>query len=193
LGDAWAPIRKYWADPSAENRNALRPLFTFDTTKYVFFLFCLLFLFPHSKEEFILIFKLGGNIHTGLQTLHSWPPKHTSSTQHSSRVPEMTKSNSIYSWTTRITSSCTPPSRPISRNTNPPPSSPGVRMIPFSSLLAQKRSKLICRKHKFTFLKLDILRWKRILKKLARKSMNFSLHLTYIIVFFIITLNKYLF
>src|SRR6201999_109772 len=24
LGDAWAPLRRYWSDPSAENRNAIR-------------------------------------------------------------------------------------------------------------------------------------------------------------------------
>jgi pimeloyl-ACP methyl ester carboxylesterase len=28
LGDAWAPIRRYWTTPSAENRDALRPAFT---------------------------------------------------------------------------------------------------------------------------------------------------------------------
>ncbi|HTH52514.1 MAG TPA: alpha/beta hydrolase [Edaphobacter sp.] len=26
LGDAWAPIRKYWSDPTKENREALRPV-----------------------------------------------------------------------------------------------------------------------------------------------------------------------
>lgn len=28
LGDAWAPIRRYWSDPSAENRNAIRGALT---------------------------------------------------------------------------------------------------------------------------------------------------------------------
>jgi pimeloyl-ACP methyl ester carboxylesterase len=28
LGDAWAPIRRYWTEPSAENRAALRPALT---------------------------------------------------------------------------------------------------------------------------------------------------------------------
>jgi len=34
LGDAWAPIKKYWAEPTPDNRKALLPLFTFDTTKW---------------------------------------------------------------------------------------------------------------------------------------------------------------
>jgi pimeloyl-ACP methyl ester carboxylesterase len=28
LGDAWAPIQRYWRDPSLENRNAIRPALT---------------------------------------------------------------------------------------------------------------------------------------------------------------------
>lgn len=28
LGDSWAPIRRYWENPTIENRNALRPAFT---------------------------------------------------------------------------------------------------------------------------------------------------------------------
>ncbi|HEY2822312.1 MAG TPA: alpha/beta fold hydrolase [Candidatus Acidoferrum sp.] len=28
LGDAWAPLRRYWSDPSAENRNAVRGALT---------------------------------------------------------------------------------------------------------------------------------------------------------------------
>jgi pimeloyl-ACP methyl ester carboxylesterase len=28
LGDAWAPLRRYWSDPSAENRNAIRGALT---------------------------------------------------------------------------------------------------------------------------------------------------------------------
>jgi len=34
LGDAWAPIQKYWSEPTQENRDALRGLFTLDTTKW---------------------------------------------------------------------------------------------------------------------------------------------------------------
>jgi pimeloyl-ACP methyl ester carboxylesterase len=35
LGDAWAPIKKYWAQPTAENREVLRQnILTFDTTKW---------------------------------------------------------------------------------------------------------------------------------------------------------------
>jgi pimeloyl-ACP methyl ester carboxylesterase len=34
LGDAWAPIQRYWKEPTAENREALRNLLTFDTTKW---------------------------------------------------------------------------------------------------------------------------------------------------------------
>ena len=30
LGDAWSPIQKYWRDPSAQNRNALRGILTLD-------------------------------------------------------------------------------------------------------------------------------------------------------------------
>ena len=30
LGDAWAPIRRYWSDPSLENRNAIRGALTAD-------------------------------------------------------------------------------------------------------------------------------------------------------------------
>jgi pimeloyl-ACP methyl ester carboxylesterase len=32
--DFWAPIKRYWADQSAENRDALRGLLTIDTTKF---------------------------------------------------------------------------------------------------------------------------------------------------------------
>lgn len=33
LGDAWAPIRKYWSDPSAENRNMIRRALTAEGMK----------------------------------------------------------------------------------------------------------------------------------------------------------------
>jgi pimeloyl-ACP methyl ester carboxylesterase len=33
LGDAWSPIRKYWQDPSEENRNALRGALTLEGLK----------------------------------------------------------------------------------------------------------------------------------------------------------------
>lgn len=33
LGDAWAPIRKYWSDPSAENRNMIRGALTAEGMK----------------------------------------------------------------------------------------------------------------------------------------------------------------
>jgi pimeloyl-ACP methyl ester carboxylesterase len=33
LGDAWSPIQKYWRDPSAENRNALRAAFSPEAIK----------------------------------------------------------------------------------------------------------------------------------------------------------------
>ncbi|HEX6567445.1 MAG TPA: alpha/beta hydrolase [Chthoniobacterales bacterium] len=32
--DAWAPMRKYWENPTKENREALKSLFTFEATKY---------------------------------------------------------------------------------------------------------------------------------------------------------------
>lgn len=31
--DFWVPVKRYWADPSPANRDALRPLFTAETTK----------------------------------------------------------------------------------------------------------------------------------------------------------------
>jgi pimeloyl-ACP methyl ester carboxylesterase len=34
LGDAWAPIRRYWSDPSAENRNAIRGALTAEGMKH---------------------------------------------------------------------------------------------------------------------------------------------------------------
>lgn len=35
LGDAWGPIRKYWSDPSAENREILRQnILTFEATRW---------------------------------------------------------------------------------------------------------------------------------------------------------------
>ncbi|WP_020653062.1 alpha/beta fold hydrolase [Massilia niastensis] len=34
LGDAWAPLRKYWAEPSAENRDAIRVMLTLETTRW---------------------------------------------------------------------------------------------------------------------------------------------------------------
>jgi pimeloyl-ACP methyl ester carboxylesterase len=34
LGDAWAPIRKYWADPSAENREVIRGFLNLEATKW---------------------------------------------------------------------------------------------------------------------------------------------------------------
>jgi pimeloyl-ACP methyl ester carboxylesterase len=34
LGDAWAPIRKYWADPSAENREVIRGFLNLGATKW---------------------------------------------------------------------------------------------------------------------------------------------------------------
>jgi pimeloyl-ACP methyl ester carboxylesterase len=34
LGEAWAPIRKYWADPSAENREVIRGFLNLDATKW---------------------------------------------------------------------------------------------------------------------------------------------------------------
>ncbi|WP_047197936.1 alpha/beta fold hydrolase [Caldimonas brevitalea] len=34
LSKAWAPIQAYWKEPSAANRNALRPLMTFEMTKW---------------------------------------------------------------------------------------------------------------------------------------------------------------
>jgi pimeloyl-ACP methyl ester carboxylesterase len=34
LGDAWAPIKKYWADPSAENREVIRGFLNLDATKW---------------------------------------------------------------------------------------------------------------------------------------------------------------
>jgi pimeloyl-ACP methyl ester carboxylesterase len=34
LGDAWAPIRKYWATPSAENRAAVRNILTADGIRW---------------------------------------------------------------------------------------------------------------------------------------------------------------
>jgi pimeloyl-ACP methyl ester carboxylesterase len=34
LGEFWAPLKKYWADPSKENRDALRPFMEFDATKW---------------------------------------------------------------------------------------------------------------------------------------------------------------
>ncbi len=33
LGDAWAPIRRYWSDPSSENRNAIRQALTAEGMK----------------------------------------------------------------------------------------------------------------------------------------------------------------
>ncbi|MFD0986874.1 alpha/beta fold hydrolase [Methyloligella solikamskensis] len=32
LGDAWAPIRAYWENPTQENRDAIRPVLTLETT-----------------------------------------------------------------------------------------------------------------------------------------------------------------
>lgn len=32
LGDAWAPVQRYWREPTAENRDAIRPLLTLDGT-----------------------------------------------------------------------------------------------------------------------------------------------------------------
>lgn len=34
LGDAWAPIRKYWTEPTAENRDALRNILTLEGTRW---------------------------------------------------------------------------------------------------------------------------------------------------------------
>lgn len=34
LGDAWGPIRKYWADPSAENREVIRGFLNLEATKW---------------------------------------------------------------------------------------------------------------------------------------------------------------
>ena len=34
LGDAWAPIRKYWDDPSAENREVIRGFLNLEATKW---------------------------------------------------------------------------------------------------------------------------------------------------------------
>jgi pimeloyl-ACP methyl ester carboxylesterase len=34
LGEFWAPLKKYWADSSKENREALRPFMAFDATKW---------------------------------------------------------------------------------------------------------------------------------------------------------------
>lgn len=34
LGDAWAPIRRYWSHPTRENRDALRPAFTLDGIRH---------------------------------------------------------------------------------------------------------------------------------------------------------------
>jgi pimeloyl-ACP methyl ester carboxylesterase len=34
LGDAWAPIQRYWHDPSLENRNAIRPALTLEGLKH---------------------------------------------------------------------------------------------------------------------------------------------------------------
>jgi pimeloyl-ACP methyl ester carboxylesterase len=34
LGDAWAQTRKYWTDPTQENRNAMRDFLTLDATKW---------------------------------------------------------------------------------------------------------------------------------------------------------------
>ena len=34
LGDAWDPIKKYWRDPTPENRQALREFVSFDGTRY---------------------------------------------------------------------------------------------------------------------------------------------------------------
>lgn len=34
LGDAWAPLRKLWADPSAENFDVIRGFLTLDATKW---------------------------------------------------------------------------------------------------------------------------------------------------------------
>jgi pimeloyl-ACP methyl ester carboxylesterase len=34
LGDAWTPIKKYWADPSAENREVMRGFLSLDATKW---------------------------------------------------------------------------------------------------------------------------------------------------------------
>ena len=34
LGDAWAPIRRYWSDPSTENRNAIRGALTAEGMKH---------------------------------------------------------------------------------------------------------------------------------------------------------------
>jgi pimeloyl-ACP methyl ester carboxylesterase len=36
LGDAWSPIQRYWRDPSAENRNALRAAFSPEAIKQVY-------------------------------------------------------------------------------------------------------------------------------------------------------------
>lgn len=33
LGEAWAPIQKYWADPTQSNRDALLGIFTFEAIK----------------------------------------------------------------------------------------------------------------------------------------------------------------
>jgi pimeloyl-ACP methyl ester carboxylesterase len=32
--EAWAPMRKYWEDPTKENRQALKSFFTYEATKY---------------------------------------------------------------------------------------------------------------------------------------------------------------
>jgi Predicted hydrolases or acyltransferases (alpha/beta hydrolase superfamily) len=34
LGEDWAPVRRYWQDPSQDNRDALRPMLTLDGIKW---------------------------------------------------------------------------------------------------------------------------------------------------------------
>lgn len=34
LGEDWAPVRRYWQDPSQDNRDALRPMLTLEGTKW---------------------------------------------------------------------------------------------------------------------------------------------------------------
>lgn len=37
LSDGWNPFKKYWAQPTDENRNNLRGMFTIDTTRWQYF------------------------------------------------------------------------------------------------------------------------------------------------------------
>jgi len=133
LGDAWGPIRKYWAVPTAENREVLRKnILTLEGTRWQY---------THGVANSDIVA----------------PESYTLDTALFER-PETRKFSWICFWITRRMCGSIPNFRNIFVDRTSLCLRSGARMIPFSFPREQRRFEKTCRTHRSNSSIQDILR-----------------------------------